>query len=696
MNTILILSSSKSIFESLKIILGQRFDIIFTDQLSSTYDIVSKKPIDIMFIDTHLKDCDGIEALRQLAKIYPNIAYIYIAISPKSSSIEEAQHIGIYSYVVKPFDKEQIHFVVEKALEKVRLQKNIDYLNSQLVLKTKYRSDRDALFDLGKDGLVKDIGSRLHKETLRKLSRAITSISDLERLEFLVVDAMTEIFNMSNAALFIWDEKENKYVLRACVGIEKNLLMNTFFEKGRGIIRWLSENNQILRRSEIELKFDYELGVILKTEFEVLQSSIVIPLSVGGKLIGVLSLGKKVTGREYTDGDAELLMLIANYAAIAINNALTFERISYEKICAESILNNIRCGIVAVNANSKITMINQFAEELLQLSSSELIGIDIQKIGSRLADIILRTLHTYEIYNYHEVTDPLTNITLAVSTSLLKDDESKVIGAIMFFTDLSEIRELKSKIEDLERMEFWSELSARMAHEIKNPLVSIKTFTQLLPERYEEKEFRDNFLEIVGKEIDKINDITEQLILYSKPCKLEFAAMDINSIITDTLTNFKKDLKEKRIKVIRHDSKGFVPVMVDSEQIKRAFNRIIENSIDAMPLNGTLSISVNNISFSELRGRGKVHTICDYIGIKDGDVEAKKTLFVEVEIKDTGRGIPSADLKKIFTPFFSTKIQGTGLGLAVVQKIMQEHKGRIEVESKEGKGTNFRVILPTF
>ncbi|MCX5725860.1 MAG: ATP-binding protein, partial [Candidatus Saganbacteria bacterium] len=208
-------------------------------------------------------------------------------------------------------------------------------------------------------------------------------------------------------------------------------------------------------------------------------------------------------------------------------------------------------------------------------------------------------------------------------------------------------------------------LAAGMAHEIKNPLAAIKGLTQVLHENYDDPGFRKNFVEIIPRQLDRINNIVEDLLRFGKPSSYIKREMEVNNAIESVLKLLERECSKNNIKIIR--GLGPLPkVYADFDALGQAFMNIILNAIQAMPEGGTLSIK--------------------------SDLDGAK---VNVEISDTGAGIPEENLKNIFDPFFTTKDRGAGLGLCITYRIIKEHGGEIKVESKVGEGTKFKVLLPT-
>ena len=229
---------------------------------------------------------------------------------------------------------------------------------------------------------------------------------------------------------------------------------------------------------------------------------------------------------------------------------------------------------------------------------------------------------------------------------------------------VAEERELLHKeMQKQDRLKAISTLAAGMAHEIKNPLTSIKTFVEYLPAKYDDPEFRDKFTRIVADEVARVNNIVKQLLEFSKPQVLALKKESITSILDDTLNLLNNNLLNNKIEVIKKYGREIL-LPVDKNQLKQAFLNIFLNSIQAMPSGGVLTISTSHNHDSLL-----------------------------ITVSDTGTGISHEQLSHVFDPFFTTKESGTGLGLSIVHGIITKHGGKIDIQSKEGEGTTVSVTL---
>ena len=221
------------------------------------------------------------------------------------------------------------------------------------------------------------------------------------------------------------------------------------------------------------------------------------------------------------------------------------------------------------------------------------------------------------------------------------------------------------KMKQSERLSALGEFSAGIAHEIRNPLASIKNFTQLLPCEYDDPVFRQEFTATVTSEVNRINRIVNELLDYARPRKLNMVKADLAELADETIASLQAQLNSRRAALKKQFSR-VPPVQIDPEQIRQVLINLLLNAAEALQEGGTITVAIRE------NARGET----------------------EIAVSDTGRGIPREALADVFKPFFTTRENGTGLGLAIALRIVNEHGGRIDVESTQGRGTVFTIILP--
>ncbi len=236
-----------------------------------------------------------------------------------------------------------------------------------------------------------------------------------------------------------------------------------------------------------------------------------------------------------------------------------------------------------------------------------------------------------------------------------------------------EMREMEKSLHRADKLTALGTLASSIAHEIRNPLVSIKTFTQLAPRKFNSRDFLDKFQTIVPEELERMETILNQLLSFGRSSQPEFHPINVEEVIDSILSLMNTELAQSNIEVIKLYGNDIPQIVADGEQLKQVFMNIVLNAIQAMPEGGDLKIIT---------------------GLQQEFVDSDTSVFVAIKFEDTGCGIPQENLNDLFNPFFTTKNGGSGLGLSISHRIIKEHNGHIDVESTAGKGTTFTVKLP--
>jgi signal transduction histidine kinase len=302
-----------------------------------------------------------------------------------------------------------------------------------------------------------------------------------------------------------------------------------------------------------------------------------------------------------------------------------------------------------------IPEINDVVSTLTRLEAE--VSIPLVSKGQLIGMMNLSHKFNKDIYSHEdiELLSTLANqTTVAIENARLYDD----------------LKKSKSYIRRADRLASLGTLTAGLAHEIRNPLVAIKTFTQLLPERIDDEEFRNHFLSIASGEVDRISALVTELLEFARPSEPKFELEDINGILDGMILLVSTETKSKHINILKDCASDLSPITIDREQMKQVFLNMLLNAIEATPEKG--KIYVKTRSYTKPEGEP----------------------YIQIEFTDTGCGIRPEYLEEIFTPFFTTKEKGSGLGLSISNQIVQDHKGYIDVESQVNKGTSFFINLP--
>ncbi len=331
------------------------------------------------------------------------------------------------------------------------------------------------------------------------------------------------------------------------------------------------------------------------------------------------------------------------------------------KAFSDNVIQNMPSGLVTISPDHEITSVNNAAKNIL--------GGDLARPSPEMIDLIKEMEISQEGLN-REINFIIAQgrkLDLDITASPIKDSENQISGFLFLFRDLTQIRELKQQVETNKRLAAIGKLAAGVAHEIRNPLSSIKGFATYFGKRYEDKASDKEIAQIMVKEVERINRSVTQLLEFAKPMVVEKKQVDIQEMITHSLKLVDHDLKQKNIETrVNIDTKKTI-IHTDGDRMNQVLLNLYINAIEALDAKGILEIQVK---------------------------DTQKDEFIEIRVKDNGKGIDEASLDLIFDPYFTTRPTGTGLGLSIVHRIIENLGARICVESQKDTGTCFIIKMP--
>lgn len=346
------------------------------------------------------------------------------------------------------------------------------------------------------------------------------------------------------------------------------------------------------------------------------------------------------------------------------------------------IIQQISSGLLTTDMEGHITFMNRTALDMFGYDYLEIQGAQIVRLfadpqeGKSMFDNVLKG-HMYESKEIYLLDKKGQPIPAGFSTSLLQNAENKEPeGVVFIFRNITAMNNLRRQIERMERLATLGELSAGIAHEIRNPLAGIKTSAQVLEESFAPGDFRAQLVTRIVKEIDRSNELLKRFFNFAKPSKPSQEFHDIEMIIDGVYLLLAPRLKKKGITFNTQFAADTPRVYVDASQIEQVILNLFLNALDALSQNGEIRVKtaiVENVKF---------------------DHDRSGQSAVEVQVADNGQGIPKKIQEKIFNPFFTTKSNGLGLGLSISTRLMEENGGKIELHSGEGKGSTFKLYFP--
>jgi two-component system, NtrC family, nitrogen regulation sensor histidine kinase GlnL len=407
------------------------------------------------------------------------------------------------------------------------------------------------------------------------------------------------------------------------------------------------------------------------------KSLIYVPLKHKGKILGFIGADRYRTRVEITQEEIEALVIFANQASIVIENARLYNELQKKQVLLEGVIKCSVDGIVISDIMGNILHFNPKAEEILGLSEQEarrLLAQDLSELDEGERDRLYRVFKRNENISHYERTYVRRDgkrLVLNLSCFAIVDEDEKTLGVVTEVSDVTEKKRMDDYLVRVEKFAALGHIASVIAHEIRNPLSGIATTVQNLEMECEEDSPQKKDLKSILEEVDRLEKMLRETLDLARPLSLQMEEVDVIDLLSSTLALLSKEALKRNITFKRDFDARAVRIKADPQRLRQVFLNLALNAIDAVGEKGEIVIRVATTRRAPDRERKII-----------------------VNFKDNGVGIPAGHLNRIFDPFFTTKKVGTGLGLAVSHRIIQDHNGMIEVESHEKRGTNFRITLP--
>jgi two-component system sensor histidine kinase HydH len=337
---------------------------------------------------------------------------------------------------------------------------------------------------------------------------------------------------------------------------------------------------------------------------------------------------------------------------------------------SDQVVENLPMGLIATDENGKVAAYNQTAEAILGISTNRVFAQSAAKVLPQDLWRLTERLENKGTVVEEELecqTASGSGVPLKVSGSVLHGADKNFLGFVFIFRDLVEVRRLQQEVERSKRLASLGSLAAGVAHEIRNPLSSVKGFATYFRDKLKDSPQDRDTANTMIQEVERLDRVIGQLLEFARPSTLKIKPVRITDLIQHSLKLIEGDARSKRINIKVDIPPGLPDISVDGDRISQVLLNLYLNSLQAMDGGGTLAVKVS----------------------RD---DSKK--ITTITVTDNGRGIEAADQERIFDPYFTTKSDGTGLGLAIVHKILEAHGGSIKVRSRIDVGTTVSVTLP--
>jgi PAS domain S-box-containing protein len=515
------------------------------------------------------------------------------------------------------------------------------------------------------------------RQGLLDFGRTLSATTALEPLLTALISRLQQVLSVERIAIFIEDKDDPVgYRVARSAGLSSDVIVPPDF---REMIRRRSAETGIVRADDLDLLPE-------TTGFVRRALHYYVPCAVRARMVAVIGLGRSSDGALLSSEDVEILRTISGYVAVAIENSLLYQEqqehaaeLALLKEFNESIVESVNIGLLAVDLEGRVTRCNSSLEELLGIQRDEAIGRHVEELfaedfAETLQNVFgIQSWHLTEarnIYKVHTASRDGRSLILNIALAPLESETSGRTGALVVLEDVTSRVRLEEQLQQREKLSSIGLLAAGVAHEVNTPLTGVSSYTQMLLGMLPETDPKHALLQKVRRQADRASDIVNNLLNFSRTGGAsELTEVDVHRVLDDTLQLLEPQFRRSEIEVTRDYQADLPRAYGNAGKLQQLFTNLLLNSRDAIVDGGQIRLATSS----------------------NGDDA------ILIEVTDTGLGIAPENVAKIYDPFFTTKGigRGTGLGLAISYGIIQEHSGHITVESMPGRGTTFRISIPT-
>lgn len=499
---------------------------------------------------------------------------------------------------------------------------------------------------------------------LKDFTRVFAVGFDVRRVLDTFLDAVGDLVRPTRMALLLAEAEGKEFRIVAQRGLVPQIVQSVRLPATEGLPAWLAAQARVAVLGEIR-------DPVIVRELKVLQGVVATPLLAHGELVGILVLGHPVLGVGYPRHDLETLFDLGTHLATVIRDITLHQRLEREKQFSERILSHMSSGVITIGRDHTVGLMNRRAEEILAIPAQGVIGQDLRVLPSPLGDILFDTLTSGNGATRSEVQLALNKLSLEVSTYVVRDEDGPALGAVLVFEDLTAQKELAAQTREAEQFQLLTRVVARIADEIKNPLVSINTFIELIGERYDDPDFRRHFASVVRRDVRRLVEVFEKLVGLVTERELNFSTVDAYEVVTQFVESI--DLADDGVS--KHLQLDVAPqataqlVSIDPAQLRRALGYIIRYLAHNSPA-GLAKISLAVHRDAE-HGRDDVRIT---VGSRTAEVSPEK-------------------LQHLFDPVQMVQESLVDLGPAVGQRLVEALGGHLRFRQTRND-LSFVVTLP--
>lgn len=517
----------------------------------------------------------------------------------------------------------------------------------------------------------------LELTALYEFSKRISSAANLEEALDSILTIVGDLVDYDEAFVYVIDQEREVAIVHAAKfrtpsgdGVE--VVPEQEPLDGSSVTSWAIKERKALVTPDVHRDERFSAWARAGRAVRSLMS---VPLIVQDEVVGVLNI-HSYSPNQYSEDEVRTVSIVASQGAAIYKE---IEALSALTSYTDNILGSIAAGVVTLDSEGVVLTWNSAAEDIVGLHARrvvgqeftylirclDLTGPDREVIRDAIRGVLSggETYHAYKLAFHSRSRD---QVFINMSVSPLTNSAGEQLGLVVIFEDITSGIKMENEFRRMGELAAIGQLAASIAHELRNPLSSIKGAAQFLRKEYEDHSSVVEFLDIIVEEVNGLNKLTTDFLDFARPMQLELKPTDVGKVVQKTLQLMSVYITESNVVVRESLGKDLPSIQADAKQIEQVLKNLIINSLQAMPEGGVLSVET---------------TVAPSGGVC-------------VAVGDTGTGIPADKLERIFLPFVTTKTKGTGLGLSIVNRIVENHGGRVEVSSEPGSGATFKVYLP--
>ncbi len=621
-----------------------------------------------------IRELEGfIAKARQLR---PSVVIVCILPAEGLLPDDEVAAEGTDFALLQPFTAQHLRAVLHQADEKLRL------LQEVAALRTARRPVGPEPF-MEEPEMAADDPSRELSQVAKEFAKALAAGFDLPRVLDLFLDAVSELARPSRSAILLAEDAQRQYRVRASRGLAPHLVESVCLPADSGLPLWLTAEGRLIKIEEALARATEVAAREIAREMAVLQAVVAIPLASHGELVGILTLGQRITGGVYGRRETETLFNLASHLAAAIRDIGIHHQLQYQKEFNERILQRMSSGVITIGPEQRVVIMNRRAEEILGMAARDVLNRDLRVLPSPLGDLLFETLSRGRSVTRSEIQLALRSLPLEISTYPVGEGTAP-LGAVLVFEDLTAQRQLAMERRAAEQLQLLTRVVARIADEIKNPLVSINAFMELLGERYDDVSFRNHFAAVVGRDVRRLVQMFDKLAALVNEGDYKRDVVDVRAAVEEALVEmgvaqmpaapveahlltFTDESTQKLVTVNFSHEGGVFLVKGDRGMLKKAVAYLIWYLLRKTPgQDAKIAVAISHPAAAEP---------------------------LQITVASRTADVKPDELRVIFDPIQVVQESLIDVGPCVSQRIVEAHGGHLDV--KQGRAdVSFTATLP--